>query len=156
MDVTAKRIGIILLASALMAGVSNSLHPQRIPWVQDWSNQVEEQAGKLDIEVIALAGSLEKFRSGEALFVDARSDDLFERGHIPGALSIPFERLDEMYPALIDPIDSGKELVVYCTNRECDDALLLALELRTMGAANLALYIDGFEIWQKHIGEVER
>jgi rhodanese-related sulfurtransferase len=152
MKTTAKQIGIILLASAVVAVVANRLHPQRIPWVQDWSRQVEAQAVKQDIKVIPLTVALGKLRSGESIFVDARSGDHFAQGHIPGAVSVPFDRFDELFSVLVDLIDSGRELVVYCRNRECDDALLLAIELRAMGCSNAVLYIDGFDFWKEHGG----
>ena len=152
MKATAKQIGYILLAGAALAVAANSVHPQRIPWVQDWSGQVEDQAVKQGIKVIPLTVALGKFHSGRVLFVDARSADHFAKGHISGAVSVPFEQFDELFPVIVDLIDSGRELVVYCSNRECDDALLLASELKEIGSANTALYIDGFEMWEKHGG----
>jgi rhodanese-related sulfurtransferase len=156
MNDTAKRIGIIVLASAVAAIVANSVHPRRIPWVQNWSGQVEARAIEQDIQVIPLIDALGKFSSTEVLFVDARPADHFARGHIPGAVSVPFEQFDALFPVIVDLIDSGRELVVYCTDRECDDALLLAIELQAMGCTNLVLYVDGFEWWKKHGGSVER
>ena len=152
MSTILRRIGIILLVSGVVTVVANRLHPRRIPWVQDWSKQVEAQAAKQDIKVIPLTVALERFRSGESLFVDARSADHFAKGHISGAVSVPFEQFDELFPVIVDLIDSGRELVVYCSNRECDDALLLAIELRAMGCSNAVLYIDGFEVWQTYGG----
>ena len=152
MKATAKQIGYILLASAALSVGVNVVHPRRIPWVQDWSRQVEAQAVKQDIKVIPLTVALERFRFGEALFVDARSAGHFAQGHIPGAVSVPFEQFDELFPALADLIDSGRELVVYCSNRACDDALLLASRLKEIGSSNPVLYIDGFEMWEKHGG----
>ncbi|MCK4563886.1 MAG: rhodanese-like domain-containing protein, partial [Verrucomicrobia bacterium] len=79
----------------------------------------------------------------------------FAQGHIPGAVSIPFQSLDERFQGIVDLIDSGKELVPYCKNRDCDDSLMLAIELQAMGCSNLVLYIDGFELWEKHGGATE-
>ena len=152
MKATAKQIGYILLASAALSVGVNVVHPRRIPWVQDWSRQVEAQAAKQDIKVIPLTVALERFRCGESLFVDARSAIHFAQGHISAAVSVPFEQFDELFPAIVDLIDSGRELVVYCSNRECDDALLLASRLKEIGGSNTVLYIDGFEMWEKHGG----
>ncbi|MDF7798703.1 rhodanese-like domain-containing protein [Pontiellaceae bacterium B1224] len=153
-----KQIGIILLISGVVSFLANSVHPRKIPWVQSWSNQVEAKAKQNGIKVIPLSVALQKFQSLEepATFVDARSVDEFEAGHIPGALSIPFQSLEEEFPMIGSLIDSGQELIVYCQNRECDDSLLLAMELQAMGAENLVLYIDGFEVWQKYGGVVEQ
>ena len=156
MYVTAKRIGILLLAGAVTAAVANRLNPRRIPWVQDWSRQVEARAAGQDIPVISFIDALGKFHSGKVRFVDARPEEHFLQGHIPGAVSVPFEQFDEFLPVIVDLIDSGSGLVLYCTNRECDDALLLAIELLNMGCTNMALYVDGFETWKKNGGGVER
>jgi rhodanese-related sulfurtransferase len=152
---TTRRIGILLLAGGVLAVVANGIRPQGIPWVQDWSRYVEAKAAKQGIRVIPLSVALEKFQSLEATFVDARSADEFADGHVSGAVSIPFQSLEEHFPALGSLVDSGRELVVYCSNRECDDALLLAIELQAMGAKRLVLYVDGFDLWQEYGGAVE-
>ena len=46
-------------------------------------------------------------------------------------------------------LESGVPVIVYCRNRECDDALVLALELRGMRLSNLLYYADGFEPWEE-------
>jgi len=155
MKAVCRQIGTILLASAVLAVVVNSVHPRKIPWVQNWSRQVEARARQQKIKIIPLSVALGKFQSGNTVFVDARSSREFARGHIAGAVSIPFEAVHETFAILAELIGAGDELVIYCTNRECDDALLLASELRSMGCSNLVLYIDGFDMWQKHGGEVE-
>ncbi len=155
MNSTVQRIGIILLISGVAAVVANSVHPHGIPWVQDWSRHVEAKAAKQKIKAIPLSVALEKFKSGEPIFVDARPADEFAQGHIPGAVSIPFESLEDYFPAIVELLDGGKELVPYCKNRDCDDSLMLAIELQAMGCSNLVLYVDGFELWEKHGGATE-
>jgi rhodanese-related sulfurtransferase len=156
MKTTLHRIGIILLISGVVAVVANSVHPRKIPWVQDWSRHVEARAAQQKINVIPLSVAFQKFESGDVTFIDARPADEFSQGHIPGALSVPFQSVDEQFMVLGGLIDSGTELVVYCKNRECDDSLMLASELQAMGASNLALYVGGFELWEAFGGEVER
>jgi len=155
MRITLKRIAIILLASGVAAGVANWVHPQKIPWVQDWSRYVEAKAAKQGIKVIPLSVALEKFQSLETTFIDARPANEFADGHVPDAVSVPFQSLEDHFPMLGKLVDSGKELAVYCSNRECDDALLLATELQAMGAERLVLYVDGFDLWKKYGGAVE-
>lgn len=151
-----KRVGIMLLLSGVVALVANSVHPQKIPWIQSWSNHVEAKARKAGIKVVPLSVALQKFQSLENIvFIDARPAEEFEAGHISGAVSLPFQSLEEKFPTIGNLLDSGKELIVYCKNRECDDALMLATELQAMGAENLTLYIDGFEVWQNYGGAVE-
>jgi rhodanese-related sulfurtransferase len=154
MKATAKQIGYILLTSAALSAGVNAVRPRSIPWVQDWSRQVEELAVQQNINVSPLPVALGKHRSGESIFVDARSADHFAQGHISGAVSVPFDQFEDCFSVVIDLIDSGRELVVYCRNRECDDALMLAAELQALGASNLMLYVDGIELWEEHGGPI--
>jgi rhodanese-related sulfurtransferase len=156
MKATRNQIAMILLASGFLAVVANSVHPRKIPWVQDWSQHVEAKARKQGVRIIPLSIALKKFQGLDSVFIDARLADEYAKGHIPQAISVPFQSLDDHFPMLGKLIDSGRELVLYCRNRDCDDALLLATELQAMGATNLVLYIDGFELWEKHCGGVER
>ncbi len=152
MKTTLKQIGIILLFSGVISFLANSVHPRKIPWVQDWSNQVEAKAKAQKINVISLAVALDKFQAADTVFIDARPEAEYAKGHIPGALSIPIQSLEEQFPVIGSLIDSGRDLVIYCRNRDCDDSLLLATELQTMGASTLVLYIDGFDLWKKYGG----
>ena len=68
---------------------------------------------------------------------------------IPNALCLPVEEIDSRFSALEQALDSEHPLIVYCQNRMCDDALVLALELRDMGQSNLLYYVDGLEMWKE-------
>ncbi len=141
-----KQILLIILTSGLLSGVANLIHPHRIPWIQEWGNYVEAKAVQSGIEVIPLGFALSLHQEGDHLFVDARSAMEFEKGHVSKALSMP---LDNQLLTLEQVLDSEAPVVVYCRNRECDDALLLAMELRDMGKSNLLYYVDGFELWEE-------
>ena len=53
----------------------------------------------------------EKIQSGEPIqVVDIRSEDDFDRGHIPGAINIPFAQL----PVKVAEYDWSDEIVVAC------------------------------------------
>ena len=147
-----KLFGHILLiigVSGFLAGVVNLVHPERIPWVQDWDNYIESKALREGIGVIPLSVAFALYEEGGHRFVDARLASDFSESHIPGAVSLHFADLDRQFDVLGPLLESAVPLVVYCTNRECDDALLLALELRAMGQSNLLYYVDGFEVWEE-------
>jgi rhodanese-related sulfurtransferase len=155
MKPTSKHILIILFASGLAALVANSIHPRRVPWVQDWSYHVETRAAARQIKVVPLSVALGYAQSPGHVFIDARSEEEYREGHISDAFSIPVQFLEEKFSSIVDLVDSGKTLVVYCKNRDCDDALLVASELQAIGCSKLVLYVDGFELWEKHGGPVE-
>jgi rhodanese-related sulfurtransferase len=156
MKAIAKQIGAILFIGGVAALLANTVHPRRIPWVQDWSIHAEAKARQAGVKVVPLSVALQKFQEGQAVFIDARPAKEFREGRIPGAVSVPFQNLDDHFLVLGELVDSGKELVLYCKSRGCDDGLMLAKELQAMGATKLVLYIDGFELWEKHGGAVEQ
>ena len=149
MKTTLKQIGILLLFSGVVSFLANCVHPQGIPWVRSWSNHIEAKARSARISVIPLTAAREKHQTAEVVFIDARSAASYQSGHISGAVSVPSESFAAQLSMLEGLIDSGKELVIYCGSRTCDDALLLAMKLQAIGAKRVTLYIDGFDVWQE-------
>lgn len=155
MKTTLKQIGIILLFSGVVSVFANWVHPRKIPWVADWSSHVEAKARDKSIPVIPLSVALKLFQASETVFIDARPVEEFDAGHIRGALSAPLNSWEDQFMVLASLVDSQAPLVLYCSNRECDDALTLAILLQPLGATNMSVYVDGFDLWEKHGGEVE-
>ncbi len=145
---TARKALWLILAALILAVVVNLLHPKRIPWVDDWANRVEAQAVAEKVPLVQLSDMLNVLRDGSRLFVDARPADEYAKSHLPGAISLPFQSLEET-SVLALPL--GKPLVIYCTGPECDDSLLLAIELRKLGCADVAVFIGGMELWQAEL-----
>lgn len=143
------RIILIVSMSGLLAVAVNRVHPGRIEWIQDWDSYVEARAAEAQIEVIPLSLARSLHQRKDGLFVDARPATEFARSHIPNALCLPVEEIDSRFSALEQALDSEHPLIVYCQNRMCDDALVLALELRDMGQSNLLYYVDGLEMWEE-------
>lgn len=67
--------------------------------------------------------------AGRAVLIDARPESEFENDHIPGALSVPVDRLSER----LHKIPTDKELVAYCRGPYCTMASQLVARLREEG-----------------------
>ena len=76
--------------------------------------------------------------------LDVRSPELYETGHVPGAVSLPYgrivERSLEAYPA-------GTLFVVYCSGPHCNGADRAALRLARLGRP-VKKMIGGIEGWK--------
>ena len=87
--------------------------------------------------------------SGLLVFVDARDEEKYQRGHIPGAYELdPYH--PEQYLATVLPVCQMAEvIVVYCTSSDCEDSELGALLLRNAGIPNekLFVYVGGITEW---------
>ncbi len=81
---------------------------------------------------------------GEPVVVlDVRSVDGYQSGHVPGARSIPFERLVDRYREL--PVD--QEIVTYCWDATCFLSTKAAYFLASKGY-RVKEMIGGIEAWK--------
>jgi rhodanese-related sulfurtransferase len=72
---------------------------------------------------------VERVRSGEVTVLDVRPAEEYLAGHIPGAVSIPLDQLEERLAEL----PSDREIVAYCRGPYCVMALDAADTLRRNG-----------------------
>ncbi len=49
---------------------------------------------------------------GDMLLIDVRTEGEYEKGHLPGAIVIPYDEFDTRYSEILDYKD--KEVVLYC------------------------------------------
>jgi rhodanese-related sulfurtransferase len=143
-------IALALVALGLVLGtVANVVSPRRIAWVEDWSHFVEARAYREGLTLINTAEAQQLWQKGTHLFLDARSPRDFEAGRIPGAFSLPYAAISEHLGPLQGLLTPRQPLVAYCSGVECDESLLLAIELRRMGFTNVVLYAGGIQKWRE-------
>lgn len=95
------------------------------------------------LEAVCAEELLAKTREGDVIVLDVRPQEEYRAGHIPGAHSVPLERLE----AYLEEIPKDREVVAYCRGPYCvfsDEAVAL---LRSHGyqARRLA---DGLPDWR--------
>lgn len=90
-------------------------------------------------------------QSGNVLLYDARPAFFYGLGHIPGAISLPKNGVDdhiEKREAEIKAaVAANKPIVVYCTNLLCPDARTVAIHLASFGYSSSTL-TGGWESWK--------
>ncbi|HVR42593.1 MAG TPA: rhodanese-like domain-containing protein [Thermoanaerobaculia bacterium] len=94
-----------------------------------------------------------------APFIDARRTQVYEQGHIAGALSMPVweSDVDERVVGFYEEGHPGEApIVVYCSGGACEDSHMLAQKLWGLGYNNVLVYKDGWPDWQAHGMPVER
>lgn len=72
---------------------------------------------------------LDRVHRGDVVVLDVRPPEEFEAGHIPGALSIPLDDLDEA----LKKLSKRTEIVAYCRGPYCVLAPLAVERLRARG-----------------------
>ena len=146
---TIKEIIILVGVSVILALMVNTLSPRGIALVGKWDtvNLGGHTAGELEIiDSVTWAKSI--FDKGDALFVDARSQNDYDNGHIPGAISLPVGQFEAGIESFLNRYPLEQPIVIYCSGRNCEDSHLLAQALSDVGFTNVRIFIDGFPAWE--------
>lgn len=75
--------------------------------------------------------------------VDCRSPESFAKGHVPGAINLPYRRMDE---ASVAPL-RGKTVVTYCTSVHCNASTKGAWRLAKLGIRAKEM-VGGIRAWE--------
>jgi rhodanese-related sulfurtransferase len=85
-------------------------------------------------------------RGDDFYLVEALSRRHYEMSHLPGAINLPYEFVDQAEKVLRDKV---AEIVVYCINEECEASRQEARELEEMDYENVVNYAEGKQGWIK-------
>ena len=88
------------------------------------------------------------YDSGKYIFVDARSLEDYEQGHIQGAVSLPVGQFEEKIAAFLERYPPEASIITYCSGRTCLDSHHLAEFLLEFGYDKVTVFIDGFPGWE--------
>lgn len=88
------------------------------------------------------------YDSGNAVFVDSRSHNNYQDGHIKGAVSLPVGQYDGLIQAFGEKYPTDTFIIAYCSGRTCDDSHKLAQLLLNYGYMNVGVFIDGYLGWK--------
>lgn len=152
----AEELALLLGLALLTAFTVNLLSPKGIALFGEWdtSKGVITARGKDDVvvhdlEIQDVQVAKEIYDSGKALFVDARSRNLYADGHIKGAISLPVGEFEQFIDSLRETYPASQHIITYCTGRECDDSHELAHHLFDAGYTNVSVFIDGYPAWKE-------
>jgi rhodanese-related sulfurtransferase len=129
------KASILLVSSALLAGLTIWIHPAR---------------KNLFLLASIPRLSLEKLSrlDGNQIWIDARPRSEFENEHIPGAYSLEESRFEEGIDAVLKVWKPGVPLIVYCSSNSCNDSTKVALRLRDFGLDPVYILKGGWQDWQ--------
>ena len=145
----------LLGVSVTVAFIVNYFSPAGIALVGQWDTaqgvisakaKNDVVSDKLEIEDVILAKKI--FDNGKTLFVDARTRDDYDDGHIPGAVSLPIGQFDELIDPFLDQYDIEQPIVTYCSGRTCADSHNLAQLFMDFGFSDVKVFIDGYPGWE--------
>ncbi len=94
---------------------------------------------------------------GLNVFIDARKDDDFAEGHIPGAIPcFPYE-IDRCIDRAMAAVNGAMKVIVYCGGGDCEDSIFMCRELVNAGAPfdAIHLFAGGWNEWKAGGGATE-
>lgn len=136
-------VALILGVAFLLGLIYNFSSPGRINLIpQSWMREppplIESHLAKL------------KHEDGNAIFVDARPAEFFGRGHIQGAVNLPYTLFDFVYAMKLAKVDPQRELIVYGRNisRRYDEEV--GYKLISKGHRKVKILSGGLSVWRKN------
>jgi rhodanese-related sulfurtransferase len=93
---------------------------------------------------LALALFRDPRRAQELIvFIDARDDEHYREGHVPGAYQLDHYRAEQHLPGVLPVCQTADQIVLYCQGGDCEDSEFAALTLSTAGIPKSRLWIYG-------------
>ena len=84
-----------------------------------------------------------------ALFIDARKPEEFAELHIQGAFNLPPHLFTEKDVELLVGLPKDRQIVMYCGQEACDNALKGAEKLQSQGFTQVMAFLGGFRAWDE-------
>jgi rhodanese-related sulfurtransferase len=139
---------LLVVCAAILGTAAQLLGPQAIPWMERHSQRIEVRAMQAGLTIVDVENARAILKAGEYLVFDARRAAEFDAGHLPGAVSFPYESREEGYNEMAALLQPAQPVLVYCSGRECDDALLLGEFLKNQGSQEVSLFLEGTAGWK--------
>jgi len=151
-----KQAVVIILISVIAAFGVNYFSSNGIAYVGNWpsvsgsdSIAVPPSADEGDPPFISLDEAAAKYQSSDIVFIDARDPEDFDYAHIKGAISIPYDYLEDYWKAESTGIPKNNEIVIYCSGAECESSLFLGREMVYQGYTNIMVFYGGWREWER-------
>jgi rhodanese-related sulfurtransferase len=126
-----------LVGLALLPGIGQALY---------YRDKVSWQTPVAASDLVTLAQAREW--GGNAIWVDARPQEEFEREHVPSAVLLNEDRWNELLPQMLAAWSPEKRVVVYCSSQSCGASREVARRLREeAGLKNVFVLGGGWEAW---------
>jgi len=147
---------LIVLAAAVISLVVNQFRSDSLPLIGNWSAEARFSDATGDSLVISLDTAAKLHENGGVLFIDARADGWFEVGHIKGAINLPAEEVEELFPKVMNGIALDTAIITYCDGETCNLSHDLALALMARGYSNVRVLVNGWTLWTENHLPVEQ
>ena len=110
---------------------------------------VEELNNDLNLGIVEISLEIAKdLFDKDILFIDARAEEYYLEGHIPGAICN--DDFDQLINDIDNRIINNDFFVVYCSDDDCGSSEELAYQLFDQGYLNIYLFKGGWKQWTEN------
>ena len=138
---------VIVLSAGFIGVVFNKVHPEGLPLVADWSPEARLTADSGESLVVSLEEARVLCSTEKAVFLDARSPELYAQGHIRCARNLPWQDFERFMERIVSEIPLDVQIVTYCDGEHCSLSEDLARELLAMGYERVWVLLNGWTRW---------
>jgi|UniRef100_UPI00378411AD rhodanese-related sulfurtransferase len=87
---------------------------------------------------------------GDVLWIDARIQEQFDAGHVPGALLLNEQKFDEQLFGHLDTLQANtKPIIIYCSAAKCEASRHVLERLKqTLPVENVFVLKGGWQAWK--------
>ena len=173
---------LVALAGALLAFLANAASPKGLNLTRNYSptpqhlppitNSASTQAAAptnlaaqlqaeglqlADFELVSNLFHSPDYQRGKVLFVDARNEQHYQEGHVPGAYPLDFYHPESHIGTVLPLCLAAQQVIVYCNGGECEDSRFTAILLRDaqVPKEKLFVYAGGITEWANRAMPVE-
>ena len=110
---------------------------------------VEELNNDLNQGIIEISLEIAKdLFDKDILFIDARAEEYYLEGHIPGAICN--DDFDQLIIDIDNRMINNDSFVIYCSDDDCGSSEELAYQLFDQGYLNIYLFKGGWKQWTEN------
>jgi rhodanese-related sulfurtransferase len=142
------QIPAMVVLAAVFGFPFNFARTDGIALIGDWSLEARMTTVTGERLDISLPEAEKLFRSGAAVFLDARSANDYARGHIHGARSLPWQDVDKFFMEVAESLEPETPIIIYCDGETCSLSHDLAVFLKDMGFTDVRVLVNGWTVWQ--------
>lgn len=151
LTVTWQLTTVVLLAAALGLS-SNQVRTTGLPLIGNWSPEAQLTTASGDSLAVSLAEAEEMYYARAAVFLDARAPEVYDEGHIEGALNLSWENLpwndfDAKLAKTLRDFSTETTFIAYCDGEGCSLSGELAMAMLDRGYVNVRVLVNGWTLW---------
>ena len=140
----------LALMAVVLGLIANQIRSDSIPLLGDWSPEARITLKFGKNILIPFDEAKDKFFTGGAVFIDARTPELYQEGHIQGARNLPIGDFDRQADTIFNDLPEDTLIVTYCDGEDCALSAELALKLKEIGYDNVRVLHNGWSVWKSH------